>query len=369
MFQAKIRTNKNTFTVVLNDKPYTVDRNHKNYDKLNTMFLSNNSEGFEELFNLTAHTDNKSFVESVRGDDEFTFDGNKIFMNGEELHGAIVVRINEMREEGEDFEYMLNFLKNLNKNTSARAKGEAYDFIANKNIPITQDGCILAYKSLNSDYYSKYAGTLKLVQGTTREDGRIYNGIGETIECDRSKVDDDRERECSFGLHAGGFSYAGPGGWYNSSSDKIVIVKVNPADIVAVPKDCNATKMRICKYTIVSEYIRPLKNTVENENKYDEEEEEEYEYEEDDYEHDYSDDDWEDDNDEDEDDEDDDPFVRKLTDLNEPVVVLYDRKVRSVVFKEEYEDHFIVELSEADPKYDADESNIRNFKKEKCQIV
>lgn len=365
MFSAKIRTGKNSFTVIIDGQSYSVDRNHKNYDKLNQLFISNDSEGFVELFNIKLHNNIESFVKDVETDEEFTFKDGKIFMNGEELHGVISERINQMREDGEDFQYMLNFLKNINKNTSARAKREAYDFIANKHLPITEDGYLLGYKCVQSDYFSKTSGKLKLVQGTIK-DGRIYNGIGETIECDRSDVDDNREQECSYGLHVGGLAYSGPQGSFHSNGDKVVIVKVNPADIVAVPKDYNAQKTRVCKYIVLTEYVKPLSSSVE---KLDDEEDYEYEddyYEEEYEEEDYSDDEWEDEDDEDDEPE---PLSRRLTEIGEPVVVFYDKKVRSVIFLEEHEDHFIVLLSEADSKYDADESNIRNFKKEKCQIV
>ena len=77
----------------------------------------------------------------------------------------------------------------------------------------------------------------------------------------RSKVDDDRARGCSNGLHAGALNYvAGYGSLENG--DKIVIVKINPADVVSVPSDCNCEKLRTCRYEVVGEYqgelLKPL---------------------------------------------------------------------------------------------------------------
>ena len=92
----------------------------------------------------------------------------------------------------------------------------------------------------------------------------------------RSKVDDDRGRGCSYGLHAGALNYvAGYGSL--ESGDKIVIVKINPKDVVSVPSDCNYEKLRTCRYEVVGEYqgelLKPLYSADFN---YDENEEDDY---------------------------------------------------------------------------------------------
>jgi hypothetical protein len=92
----------------------------------------------------------------------------------------------------------------------------------------------------------------------------------------RSKVDDDRGRGCSNGLHAGALNYvAGYGSL--ESGDKIVIVKINPADVVSVPSDCNYEKLRTCRYEVVGEYqgelLKPLYSSVFTEDDYDDDEE------------------------------------------------------------------------------------------------
>jgi len=57
-------------------------------------------------------------------------------------------------------------------------------------------------------------------------------------------------------------SYAGPGGWYNSSGDRVVIVKVNPRDAVSVPGDHEFTKLRVCAYEVLCEYKAPLERSA-----------------------------------------------------------------------------------------------------------
>ena len=158
---------------------------------------------------------------------------------------------------------MLKFFENLLQNPSSRAVSELPDFMENKNLPLTEDGHFLAYKSVRSDWYSKANGNLTLLSGKADNAGHIYNAVGEVIECVRNEVDDERGNTCSHGLHVGGLQYSGPGGWYNSSSDKVVIVKVNPKDVVSVPQDHNAQKVRVAKYEVIGVYERPLNDNYE----------------------------------------------------------------------------------------------------------
>jgi len=154
---------------------------------------------------------------------------------------------------------ILRFINNLMKNPSRRAVQELYKFLEHKNMPITPEGNFLAYKGVQADYYSKTAGNIIVIKGTVK-DGKIYNGIGEVIEVERNGVCDDKNLGCSSGLHAGSVAYAtefGRGG-------KVVIVEINPADVVSVPDDCNCQKLRACRYKVVGEYEIPLDHNYNN---------------------------------------------------------------------------------------------------------
>jgi hypothetical protein len=69
----------------------------------------------------------------------------------------------------------------------------------------------------------------------------------------RARVDDNRAVGCSDGLHAGALNYVASYGSVESG-DRIVIVKINPKDVVSVPSDCNCEKLRTCEYLVVGEY-------------------------------------------------------------------------------------------------------------------
>jgi hypothetical protein len=165
--------------------------------------------------------------------------------------------------KGLPFQPLVNFLDNLMENPSMQSQTELYDFLEHQYLPITEDGHFLAYKAVRNDYMDKYAGTFD-------------NRVGSICEMRRAKVDDNRGVGCSQGLHAGALNYVASYGSVDSG-DKIVIVKINPKDVVSVPNDCNCEKLRTCRYEVVGEYqgelLKPLYKSEFSEDNYDDEEE------------------------------------------------------------------------------------------------
>jgi hypothetical protein len=153
---------------------------------------------------------------------------------------------------GLDHAPLCKFLEKLMQNPSKRAVEELYTFLEHKNLPITSNGNFIAYKGLLPDFYSITSGRAKLVKGKVK-DGKIYNGIGEEIEMQRRDVCDDKEIGCSYGLHAGSLDYA-----TSFARGKVVIVEINPKDVVSIPVDCNFKKLRTCAYKVTGEYTAPL---------------------------------------------------------------------------------------------------------------
>ena len=151
-------------------------------------------------------------------------------------------------KQGLPFQPLVQFLDNLMQNPSMQSQKELYDFLEHENLAITSDGYFLAYKAVRGDYMDKYAG-------------KFRNQVGDVCEMTRAKVDDNRSRGCSQGLHAGALNYVASYGSIDAG-DKIVIVKINPKDVVSIPSDSNCEKLRTCRYEVVAEYegelLKPL---------------------------------------------------------------------------------------------------------------
>jgi hypothetical protein len=154
-----------------------------------------------------------------------------------------------MMHDGINIKYMTLFLENLMQNPSNNSLEQLYLFLEKNHLPITDDGHFLAYKVVKDNYMDKYSG-------------KFDNSVGQTIKCERNEVCDDPTQACSNGFHCGGFSYSGPDGSYFSPGDKIVIVKVNPKNVVSVPHDYNRGKCRVCEYTVIGEYSVYLSKNV-----------------------------------------------------------------------------------------------------------
>lgn len=177
--------------------------------------------------------------------EDVTLVNGSVFYRGEPLHNAVVDRILSFWRQGLDCQHLFVFLNNLMQNPSRSSVMELYDFLENKNIPITDDGCFLAYKSVNDDY-------------TDKRTSSVDNSIGQVVEMERNQVDDNRHNDCSYGYHAGGLDYV-----FNVyRGARIVIVKINPKDVVSVPMDYNCQKLRTCRYEVVGDYEEALQKPL-----------------------------------------------------------------------------------------------------------
>lgn len=140
----------------------------------------------------------------------------------------------------------LLFLENMMQNPSYRAVAELYKFLGSGGFKITSDGCFLAYKKIRKDYSDCHSG-------------KVFNHVGTTVSIPRNQVDDDRSNTCSVGLHFCSFPYL-----KNFDGERLVLVKINPKDVVSIPNDYGNTKGRTCAYEVVEELDINLKKDILN---------------------------------------------------------------------------------------------------------
>lgn len=221
-------------TVIHNNTPYTLSEGAVGYQQLIDAIKAGDWDAVPGLISPTKAIATYSLGRMSIINGEFHWDQKP-------MRSAFSTRIMEMHAQGFPIEPMVNFMANCAANPSPRAVDELYGYLEANNQPITEDGCFIAYKRVRLDYKDIHSGTMD-------------NSVGKTPSMNRGEVNDDREVTCSTGLHFCGMSYLKhfPGG-------RIVIVKVNPADVVSIPKDYNAAKGRACKYEVIGE----LENNLE----------------------------------------------------------------------------------------------------------
>ena len=190
--------------------------------------------------------------------DGFTINPEEVTYQGERIPTALANKIRSIVAEGLPVSLFAKFWENLQQNPSANSVRELYDFLAYKELPITEDGCFIAYKGVNRNGWSCHGNTkTKVLQGEVDSQGRIKNDRGDIIEVLRRDVDDERSHHCSYGLHVGSLDYA-----KSFANGRVLIVKINPADVVSVPTDCACQKCRVAKYQILDAYDTEIKNAV-----------------------------------------------------------------------------------------------------------
>lgn len=221
---------------------FTVQSSHPNYQQLKTAILDNDEVSFKRLLNVaqTIKEDTNGSVSVV--------DGNVVF-NGKTIHHVLTQRMLEHLRSGYGVNPILRFLSRLMQNPSNNSTEQLCRFLENKCLPITEDGFFLAYKTVRSDYYDKYTG-------------KILNKVGCKPSMPRNEISDDPHVDCGKGLHAGALHYAGPQGWYHSGGEHVMIVKIDPANVVSVPHDHSCGKLRTCAYEVISEYQGELNKPV-----------------------------------------------------------------------------------------------------------
>ena len=225
----------NSFTMFYNKTLVTATNGHRNWTKIVDAVRAKDWDAAYTLINQVDAV--RAYAETSPAAVEAGIEirGNSIYFDGTPLNGALVERILRMREEEFDFEPMLELLKNIQANPSYRAREQLYSFLESNQLPITPDGCFMAYKSIRDDWKDIYTGT-------------IDNSVGQKVTMNRFAVDDDPNRTCSAGLHVCSLEYL-----KSYRGQRLVAVKVNPADVVSVPTDYNNSKMRVCAYEVIEE--------------------------------------------------------------------------------------------------------------------
>jgi len=219
-------------TVILEGKAYTMNQEHPNFSNVMEKLDNENTveEDIKSLFNIGA------VIEDLSEGHIIVKDG-VAYYKGEQIDNYCIDRAIAFMREQKPYKALLKFFDRLQANPSRRAVSELYRFLEYKNMPITPDGHFLAYKGIDIDYKDKYSRTFD-------------NSVGKVLEMSRNKVDDDANRGCSDGFHAGSYEYANT---YCGNNGRLMLVKIDPADVVSVPHDCECQKLRTSRYEVVSE--------------------------------------------------------------------------------------------------------------------
>ena len=227
-----------SLTVVIKGKSLTMEASNPSFENAKKALSDEQYESLEEMFDTP-----KAVVNFSEGNIEVK-DGAVLY-KGETIHNHVVDRILDFMSNSLPYKPLVNFLDKLMDNPSRRAVNELYSFLEHKAMPLTPDGNFLAYKGVRDDY-------------TDWHSGKFGNNVGDVNEMPRRNVCDDAHIGCSHGFHAGSLDYAK--GYGNGGH--LMVVEINPADVVSVPNDCDCQKLRTSKYKVVAHFEKKLEQPM-----------------------------------------------------------------------------------------------------------
>ena len=215
------------------------EANNKNFSKIKNIIKDYCScdiplpENFETMINPNIEIEKDAKNIGLKLD----FKNNVLYFNDKKISGAaeFIKYAKEIKNNKQYYKRILNFVERLIKNPSQMSIDDVWVWVKHSNLPISEDGCILAFKYVDENYKDCHTHTMD-------------NSIGKIVSMPRDGVCSDRKITCSTGLHFCSKDYLE----YFTGSH-IMVLKIDPADIVSVPVDYNFTKGRCCKYEVLCE--------------------------------------------------------------------------------------------------------------------
>lgn len=182
----------------------------------------------------------------------------ELMLDGAPMSGALADHILKLlAEESGDLTGWVAFMERVEANPNEHSRKALFSWLESLGrnddgiTTVTQGatkGYLVGYKGVrdnNGSLESVNAGPA-IVDGIEHKSGYVPNAVGSVIEMRREDVEHNPSIGCSRGLHVGTWNYAKA--WAQGA---VLEVHVDPADVVSVPTDCDAQKMRCSRYTVV----------------------------------------------------------------------------------------------------------------------
>jgi hypothetical protein len=224
---------QNSATVIKNGESAIVHRDSPNYKAVVDLLLT---EDFENSWAMTSVK--KAIEEFSQGKIKVT-DDDKVFYGTFEVRNRMTDKLVEMIRDGAEgtkafcafFEAVMTDIE------SDYVREQLWPFIESQCIELNDDGTFTGYRAVRSDYLDKHTGT-------------IDNSVGQVVVMPRHLVNSDPNQACSAGLHVGSLEYAKG---FKGGNDRLIKVKCHVRDVVSVPYDYDAGKLRCCRFEVIED--------------------------------------------------------------------------------------------------------------------
>ena len=157
-----------------------------------------------------------------------------VFIAGQKVDDPVTRKIAELHQAGLPFDPLVKFMNKVSRNPDKGVRAQLFQFLQVSKFPLSEDGDFLGYKGVRDDLWDQHTG--KTFQYTP----------GAVLSMPRDEVCDDPNQGCEAGIHVGSFDYAKS----FTRSELVILVKVDPANVVSVPTDYSYQKLRACELTV-----------------------------------------------------------------------------------------------------------------------
>lgn len=223
-------------TAFISGKQYSVPTDHPNFRSIVESLKAGKYAEAIEMIDIRASV--RKFIST---DARFALVNDLIEFNGVSFCGPVTDKVLELIEAGNAPAPLFAFLEKVRLNPSKAAQDELLLFCVANDFMIDTEGNIVAYKAVRENYKDMHSGTFD-------------NSVGVTNKMSRFQVDDDRNHTCSAGLHFASFEYARD---FAAGQGHLMVITVNPKDVVSIPSDYNNQKGRCAEYKVVAELGNP----------------------------------------------------------------------------------------------------------------
>lgn len=229
-----------TATLYVAGNPVTVDRDTETFQKL-TIELGRDEHDLDAIkLILKGYEDEVFAVQEESNEGRVEVSRRGVYYDGILVNSALARRILDIAQAGLPVDPWIRFMEKVYQNPEEFAREELYLWIEESDLPITEDGDFLAYKRVRDDYKDIHSGTFDNTPGTVVE---LPGG--------RAVVDPNRFNTCSVGLHFCSKSYLPHFG--AGTGNVVLLLKINPADVVSIPSDYSNAKGRTFRYEVLQE--------------------------------------------------------------------------------------------------------------------
>lgn len=192
--------------------------------------LKSKTLDFDSSIKTLEYDDLHGCLYIVTGDDE----------KREKLPECILIRWLDGKLTGDNcyISRLEKFIINITNNLEKEIVENVFAFMKHNSINIDEEGYMIGYRAVRRDYYDHHSVSV------------LYE-IGTTVGMSRDDCDDNPNKTCSTGLHVGSLEYVSS--FYSRGDSRILKVRVNPMNIVAVPYDYDGQKLRCCELEVLEE--------------------------------------------------------------------------------------------------------------------